>query len=208
MKRKKKLSSPLEKPVNLLALGLKPFVSMLIQTRSKLIEIQTGLIGRFNMQFKSKRTKKTSIGIENSSSLRFEYGENTSPTLCLFPTFIDNLKIGKRQSKEVKKLKIDKDCRLSFDGYSLWICIPVQVENKKMDKNDRDIIALDPGTRTFLTGYDPNGKILKLHRNDELTKKIKSKIQLMQSLRDKKLIRKKSMNKYQYKLKNVIDDFH
>ena len=58
-----------------------------------------------------------------------------------------------------------------------------------------------------MTGYDPNGKILKLHRNDHLFQKLKKRIGLMQSLRDRKIIKNKCLVKYQYKLKNSIDDF-
>ena len=169
-------------------------------------QLKSGLVSHFKLGFKSKKQKKTSIGIENCKTLGFKKLNDERFVLHMFPTFIEDIKIGKRQQKEVKNLKIDKDCRLSFDGYSLWLCIPVVAE-KQRGKDNCDTIALDPGTRTFMTGYDPNGKILKLHRNDDLFQKLKKRIGMMQSLRDRHLIKNKCLTKYQRKLKNSIDDF-
>jgi len=170
-------------------------------------QLKTGLISHFKLQFKSKKQKKTSIGIENYKTLGFKKLKDEYFVLRMFPTFIEDIKIGKRQQKEIRNLKIEKDCRLSFDGYSLWLCIPVIAEKEKLN-NNLETIALDPGTRTFMTGYDPNKKILKLHRNDNLFEKLKKKIKMMQSLRDRYLIKNKCLTKYQKKLKNSIDDFH
>lgn len=174
-----------------------------------LSQLKIGLIHGFDLKFKKRKQKKTSIGIENCSSLRFEH-INNKPSLQLYPEFMQStIKIGKRQAKEVQNMSINQDCRLSFDGYSLWLCIPVPIEKREYKCRDNDaIIALDPGTRTFQTGFDARGCVVECHRNDELLKKLKERMSVLQSLRAKRQIKGKDRKKYMKKLNDCIDDFH
>ncbi len=144
-------------------------------------QLKSGLIHSFDMKFKSKRQLKTSIGIENTTSLKYKDGFVT-----LFPQFLSKVKIGKRQKKELKDFVIKSDCRMSFDGYNLWLCVPCETKAKSIKTQD-NIIALDPGTRTFQTGYDPSGKIVEMNRTDGILNALKKRIALMQKPTSKKV---------------------
>ena len=71
--------------------------------------------------------------------------------------------------------------------------------------------SLDPGTRKFQTIYSEE-IVIKIGIKKEQIKKIQQKIDLLQSLRSRKLIRKshynKRNNKIQYKVKNLVDELH
>ena len=165
-------------------------------------QLKSGLINKFNVKFKSKRNKVTSIGIEQSwfsqdkkkmkmtkkyDSKTKKYKDkksynikNTDNTITMFRRILGkscNIKIGKRQKKELKDLYIENDCRISYDGLHFCLCIPVINEKEiQQENNNKETIALDPGTRCFSTGYDPNGNILEFHRRDQMLFKLKNKI--------------------------------
>jgi putative transposase len=57
------------------------------------------------------------------------------------------------------------DCRLSLDRLGRWILyVPVQVETHRAagESQASDACSLDPGVRTFLTSWSPNGEAYKL----------------------------------------------
>jgi putative transposase len=60
------------------------------------------------------------------------------------------------------------DCRLSIDRQNRFVLyVPVQVEKFAfIRKNHVDTVALDPGVRTFLTTWSPNGEAFKLGDGD------------------------------------------
>jgi putative transposase len=165
-------------------------------------QLKSGLINKFNLNYKSKKNKIQSIGIERSGKLN-----KKNKTIELFKNCMgkDNyqFKIGKKQSKdrELQNLEIKMDCRICYDGYNFYFCIPIEVEKKENSLNDK-IIALDPGTRTFSTGYDPDGNIIEFHRQDDLLKKLKCKLSLLQSKR------KKRIKVVRQKIKNCVDELH
>lgn len=168
-------------------------------------QMRTGLITKFNVGFKSKRNKITSIGIEKDG---IKYDKKTK-SIRLFPSFTGegcNIRIGKRQSQ--KQITISKDCRLSYDGSNFFICVPEPYE--VTPSSSEKTISLDPGTRCFLTGYDPENKIIEFHRNDKKIENLKSKISLLQSLRDKEIckVKRQKTSRVRKKLKNCVTDLH
>lgn len=159
-------------------------------------QLRSGIITKFNVNFKSKKNKAGSIGIEKG--VKFD---KKSKSVILFPNKTKkscNIRIGKRQSKE--DIKISKDCRICYDGYNFYLCIPETYECK--ETLSCDTIALDPGTRCFSTGYDPSGKVLEFHRTDKVIHKLKNKISLLQSLR------KKRIKVVRQRIKNCVTELH
>ena len=110
-----------------------------------------------------------------------------------------NYKVGKRTN--IKNIVIKNDCRLCKDGKDMYIIIPVEAQ--KTEISNKKICSLDPGSRTFMTGYDIDGRIIEINKQ-ELIDKFYKKIQLLQSKR----IKQKTINKYYKKIKNNIDELH
>jgi putative transposase len=109
--------------------------------------------------------------------------------------------------------KITSDCRLIYDKYlnKYYLKCPMY-ENKKVVLNRKDIVALDPGERIFMTyyslndsgmiGYDIRKKILhyqtKIKQNQRrLKKKINNKSRLT-----------KKIKKYYRKIRNIVKELH
>jgi putative transposase len=164
--------------------------------KSAISNLKAGHIKYFKLNFKSKKKKEDSIGIQKQS-IKYKNG------LCsIYTKSLGNLKIGKRNKKKYKDLEINYDCRLSYNGLYYYLCIPVK--SKKIEKQETNkVIALDPGTRTFITGYSPQGELKEYKRNDNIINKLRNKISKLQSIRKNKKIKK--LNN---KVKNQIDDLH
>ena len=88
-----------------------------------------------------------------------------------------------------KVVKIEHDCKLIKQYNKYYLLVPVKI-NKKNNKQSNQIISLDAGNRTFLTGYSPNGHTLEINRNKKLLIKYFERLDLLRSLRTKKKIRK------------------
>jgi len=114
--------------------------------------------------------------------------------------------------------KVEHACRLVLDKLNRWfLCVPVELdirsENQRPDKN---IISLDPGVRTFMTGYDPEGKILEVGAGDiGRIFRLSYKYDKFQSLVDKSKFKKKTrknlkrrMLRIRNKIRKIIKDVH
>lgn len=146
----------------------------------------------FHIKFKSKKCKTGSLGIAKQSvSLK-------NGALCIYPTFLTPIPLGKRTLKQIKN--IHYDCRLSFDGRYFYLLIPYKKETRKT--TNTKTIALDPGVRTFQTGYSED-TIIQIDRT-ELLKKLKKKLDFLSSQRKYKYKRMKT----QHRIRHVVDDLH
>ncbi|MFM2394371.1 MAG: Heterosigma akashiwo virus 01 [Bacteroidota bacterium] len=166
--------------------------------------LKEGNIKFFEMKRKKDSKLTDSIGIENGCSMTKNNG------IKLFPKFMKKpIKIGKRQTKELKNWKFEHDNYIHFDGKNYILMSPFKVSYLDKNVTNNKIISLDPGYRTFLTGYDPDGKIISYHRYDDKIKKTKLKIDKLKSLREKlkKNFKRKIIN-LEIKTKNLIDDLH
>ena len=59
---------------------------------------------------------------------------------------------------------IDQDCRLVRTRLGeYYLAIPCKdVTHNTQPQGRHEILSLDPGVRTFMTGYDPNGRVVEL----------------------------------------------
>ena len=112
--------------------------------------------------------------------------------------------------KKMRNYDINCDSEIHHDGLHYYLLIP---EERPVDlskqKDDKKIIALDPGVRTFQTGFHDN-MILECKIDKDTQDKYYKRIQKLQSLRDKKKIKnpKKRILKLFKKIKNITDETH
>ena len=108
---------------------------------------------------------------------------------------------------------IDNDCTLIYNGFTdkYTLCVTKQVK-KSYNVVQKQIISLDPGIRTFITGISEN-EVIKIGEGS--SKKIEhylKKLDHLKYLMDNKYInnmRKKSKEiLYQRKINNFVDEMH
>ena len=95
--------------------------------------------------------------------------------------------------------------------------IPFVTNEKRINENQvNSIISLDPGIRTFLTGYSPNGHVIEIGKSDInriirlclLIDKLQSIVDFKTTKCKKRLRVLKKISKIRRKIRNLKDDFH
>ncbi len=157
------------------------------------INKKNGNIQKFKMNYR-KKNQVNSIVIQKSS-IKYVNGY-----FDVYPKTLGKLKVGKRSNK--KDYNIENDTRMLYNGKDYYICI-LQKYEKKEYKDRKDLVALDPGLRTFITGYSPQ-ETFKISRDKELLEKYRKKLDKLISLRKGK----KYIIKWRDKIKNFVDDLH
>lgn len=181
----------------------------------KALEIQRSLEKPFVMKFRSKK-EETSIGLN---------AKDWSGPGRLFPTKLKTpLRTGKKDFPN-----IDRDTRLKFTKLKEFILSVPESPIKREYIGDRNfekksVIALDPGCRTFLTGYDPESKMViefgggidakgrggdrgHLFRVCLNLDKMKSDISREGNKR-KRRNKKRAWNRGSIRLRRLVDDLH
>jgi putative transposase len=125
--------------------------------------------------------------------------------LGIFPRMLKSLKV----TEEIGD--VDFDCRLIHDDGRFWICVP-QLKRIKVcpDNQRKPVISLDPGVRTFLTGFTVDGfceignsdfsRIFRLlyRLDDRLSKKAKGSKERYN----------RAISSLKFKVKNLISELH
>ncbi|CAG8540324.1 21419_t:CDS:2 [Racocetra persica] len=112
--------------------------------------------------------------------------------------------------------KIEHDFEIMHNKLGEWyFLIPVSIGKRKSKKG---IVALDPGVRTFMTGYDPSGRVFHYGVNDiDKISRLCVKYDKYQSDRDRALGRinkrkrfklRKKMYRIVQKIHNLVDECH
>ncbi len=158
--------------------------------------LKSGNITHFKMRFRKKNSNQSIV--INKKSIKYNNGN-----FIIYPKFLGKLKVGKRSKKDYL---INNETRMVYDGIHYYLCI-LKPFNKQEINDRKDIVILDPGLRTFLTGYSQQ-EVFKISRNPEILKKFRTKLDLLISLRTKKKKVKKKIIRQRNKIKNLIDDLH
>jgi putative transposase len=158
----------------------------------------------FTIHFKKKKAPSDSIAI---------YAKHYKSKEVIFLTFF-----GEEPIKSAEELpdKLEYDARLVKKRYGyFYLCIC-----KKLDKYNsplqNKIIVFDPGMRTFCTGYDPDGTIVKVGKSDisriyrlcNSYDKLQSKWSQPTTKNSKRYRYKKAGTRIQRRIRNLIDEFH
>jgi hypothetical protein len=100
---------------------------------------------KFKIKFRSKKDQQQSIAI---LSKHWSRSRGAYAFIC------------KMKSAENLPAELNYDARLVLDRLGkFYLCIPqplkIWAENQGPTQSEDAVIALDPGVRTFITGYDP-----------------------------------------------------
>lgn len=115
--------------------------------------------------------------------------------------------------KGITSLDISKDTRILRDKLGKWwICVIMDVLRDESQVPNKDsIVAIDPGVRTFLTMYDPNGFAYEFGRYDikrieNLCFHMDRLLSKINNLPPEKMKRKWNMTKASYRIRNRISN--
>jgi putative transposase len=173
--------------------------------KSTMARLQKGSIKQFKMQFRSKKHDDSSISV-----LKKHWKKNK-----LFPTVL-----GKKPIKSTEPIsdKLPADTRMirtRTGKYYLCLLQPLDVKAENQSPLPRALV-LDPGVRTFLTGYDPSGFLYEWGAKDiqricrlQLTMDtLQSKWMSKDTTHKKRYKMKKAWTRIQERIKNLIKDIH
>ncbi len=166
-------------------------------------QLKSCSIQKFQMGYRSR--KKTSSLEIPSKALGMKDGK-----LKIYPKYLEEpIKISKREKK--KEIVLDKTARLQYSRGQWFLVVPYTKKTKPREPPVKECCALDPGVRTFQTLYAPE-EVYKFQQNRELHKKLKARLDLLQSLRDQKRITRasytKSSQRIYRKVENLTTELH
>jgi transposase len=179
------------------------------------------MVNRFFGGYQSAMTLKAR-GYNNGFEHKFLEKSEISQFLCvnyrsltkesgLFPSKLkgnSHLKFRGKDLKYWKSLrKIDHEFVITKEYDKYYLCLTHKRDLLKTQVGQK-IIALDPGVRTFLTGYDSNGNSCKLGDNfTENIRKLREKLDKFNTMKKKQSVRRRC-GKLRTKISNIVSDLH
>ncbi len=115
--------------------------------------ITAGNINHFEMRYKSKRPVSWTMNIDKTNIKMYD----TSDKCTAFSLYEES---GVFYSNE--KFKIDKDCKIHFDGRNYFILCSYEKFKNDSIKDKQYFCSLDPGSRKFQTLYSPEGEVINI----------------------------------------------
>lgn len=144
--------------------------------------LKRGNIKHFKMNFKSKKKLVSdSIEIEKTS---FKLVDNACTIYSNTFQFVKSNKKIKRKTLKQIPTEIKYNTRICYNYIhkEYFLSIPVDQEIKNYNFKENKIIALDPGVKTLLSGYDAQtGNSIILNNRVELLHRLKRKIAKLQA---------------------------
>lgn len=182
-------------PYQIKSIAIKDACSAVKNAKKKFKE--TGKIQK--VHFRSKKRRKDSIYIPQSAVI----GQSVYPTL-----------LGKEIETFCEKIpEARRDCRLIFEYGRYFLCVPALCERLKPENQRDELIALDPGVRTFQTVYTPDlvGKFgacdfTRIYRLCYALDQVISKMSSAKCKRRRRL--RKVCDRIRFKIRNLVDEIH
>ena len=183
---------------------------------------------KFWMRFKSKKRGSPDSLLLHGKHMSLNTEDPHLKSLLMFPSFFSKT-VGSLRCAETLPMDFNTyDCRLIKERTGkFFLCIPRPLEYEYertksttlLNQHNRQssVIALDPGVRTFLTGYSPSGEIVEMGSTDDMKKlrAVGERIDRLQSVRTNTALKthtrynmKRRSNKLQQRIKDMRSDAH
>lgn len=163
---------------------------------------RSGKIKSFSLAFKSKRSNQT-ITIPKSS---ISYNNPRKRKICIYGKSLGYIKTSRD-----KIPIIESDMKLTKQNGNYYLVVPYKTKTYRRKQEISKEIALDPGIRKMFTGFSET-EVCKMEPNKKLMVRLRYKLDKLQSLRDKSLIKfkswRRSRQRIQNRIDNLRDDFH
>jgi putative transposase len=170
--------------------------------KTSMSNLKNNNISRFHLQFRKKKYE-SSIVIPSTGLKLNEKGLVIYPTYCSEPIKVS-------RDKALRNIEFNHNCRLKNDNGNWFLYVPYKAKPENTIPK-KECCALDPGTRKFQTIYSEDS-IIKIGIRRDQVKRLQTRMDLLQSLRGRKLIRKshfnEKINKIQFRMKNLVDELH
>jgi len=120
--------------------------------------------------------------------------------------FLDDKEFNLNDIKQIYKC----DCKIQYNKLTdKFILLVPEMIDTKQNKNKINLISLDPGIRTFMTGLS-DSEVIKIGSN--ISKKIGNKVEKIEKINKqehiKKSIKKKIEKRENIKITNLVDELH
>jgi len=119
--------------------------------------------------------------------------------------------IEKPNIKETNMLDINNTIKINYNNITkeYTLMVPKEIDKIKLDNKPNNMICLDPGLRTFMTGISENGSInIGVDVNKTISKKIIRLNNIKRNINIPKKIKKKNEVMINKKIRNVVDNLH
>ncbi|RLN02906.1 hypothetical protein BBJ28_00008197 [Nothophytophthora sp. Chile5] len=183
--------------------------------KSAFSNLKSGNIKQFNIQFSSKKKSPNFTFSENGRSAKIEQKQSA---FCLSVSKLKDIRV-----KMDRPVDITSESDIMYSNGFWYVAIPELVEPDPYEYRGT-CIALDPGTKAFMTGVDLEGNVLEFGRDNKTRlNAIRKRQDAAQSLMAKFKNQKTKSKRWQYrsyvrakrtfmsctaKLKNCVKELH
>lgn len=163
--------------------------------KGNITKLRNNTINFFNLTHRTKKNPIYSMPIPKSAIKLIDN------EVKIYGRYIkDKIKL-----KEKKNIEINHDCKIEWKYPNVfYLIIPYKKEFKEVEK-EKDIIALDPGVRKFMTSFSTS-------ENKEFKSPIKiDKLNLeIDNIKSKEKInnKRRGILKRSFKIQNIVREFH
>jgi putative transposase len=163
--------------------------------RSAVTNKQQGNIKTFQLGYKSRRHPSQIFWVDSKAikkvtkrSPKGKHAKKISGNVWLqfFPTRLGSHKYVRVSKRHARKLpETFSDCKVQKYGKDYYLIYTFEKASPVVEQNDA-ILSLDPGVRTFQTGYSPSGIAIKCgEQQREQLHRLHARLDVLRSLRDK-----------------------
>lgn len=170
-----------------------------------------GNISHFKLQFRSRKNKRQIFCIDRDA-LKIK---DDKVRLFVQRLKSDSELIIKNRDRRHLPAENMTDCKILYDGVKYYLVLTIKTDKVEKIEGKKSEIALDPGVRTFQTGFCPEGLAFKFGENQaEQIKQIHNRIDKLNSVLSEKIKSrtkrniKKRLTKLNRKITLIVDNLH